>query len=49
MTNHKLLKGADFGLLFFVYFIWVGKRQISDKFPTKQGTNWGRKGETIYV
>lgn len=46
MTNHKLLKGADFGLLFFVY---LGvKRKLSDKFPTKQGTNWGRKGGTIY-
>lgn len=49
MTNHKLLKGADFGLLFFIYFIGCKtktKRQIPDKTGDKLGEKRG--GDYIF-
>ncbi|MCW5193135.1 hypothetical protein SRCM101294_02956 [Bacillus amyloliquefaciens] len=35
---YALLQHSELSECFFI-----------DKFPTKQGTNWGRKGGTIYV
>ncbi len=48
MTNHKLLKGADFGLLFFIYFIGC-KTKTKRQIPDKTGDKLGEKRGGLYI